>query len=92
MFDMSERAAALHAQLLEFMDEHIYPNEALFHEQIAQGDRWQPTSIVESLKAKAKAAGLWNLWLPESEYGAGLTNRDTAMAIRSELIVSSLPP
>jgi acyl-CoA dehydrogenase len=75
---MSERAGALHARLLEFMDEHIYPNEALFHEQIAEGDRWQPTSIVESLKAKAKAAGLWNLWLPESEYGAELTNRDYA--------------
>jgi acyl-CoA dehydrogenase len=60
------------------MDEHVYPNEATFHRQIADGDRWQPTSIVEDLKPKARAAGLWNLFLPESEYGAGLTNVEYA--------------
>ena len=60
------------------MDEHVYPNEATFHRQIAEGDRWQPTAIVEELKPKARAAGLWNLFLPESEYGAGLTNVEYA--------------
>ena len=60
------------------MDEHIYPNEARFRSEIAEGDRWQPTPIVEELKAKARAAGLWNLFLPESEYGAGLTNLEYA--------------
>ncbi len=56
------------------MDEHVYPNEAEFHRQVAEGDRWQPTPIVETLKAQARTAGLWNLFLPASEYGAGLTN------------------
>jgi len=60
------------------MREHVYPNEATFHRQIADGDRWQPTAIVEELKPKARAAGLWNLFLPESEYGAGLTNVEYA--------------
>ena len=60
------------------MDAHIYPNEALFREQIADGDRWQPVPIVEELKPKARAAGLWNLFLPESELGAGLTNVEYA--------------
>lgn len=60
------------------MDEHVYPNEAEFHRQVTEGDRWQPTAIVEALKEKARAAGLWNLFLPASEYGAGLSNRDYA--------------
>jgi acyl-CoA dehydrogenase len=68
----------LQQRLKSFMEEHIYPNEAIFHTEIAQGDRWQPTAIVESLKSKALAAGLWNLFLPESEYGAGLTNAQYA--------------
>nr|WP_329605394.1 acyl-CoA dehydrogenase family protein [Zavarzinia marina] len=61
-----------------FMDEHIFPNEARFEEEVAEGDRWQPTKVVEELKRKAKAAGLWNLFLPESERGAGLTNLEYA--------------
>jgi acyl-CoA dehydrogenase len=65
-------------RLAAFMDEHVYPNEAEFHRQVAEGDRWQPTAIVEALKVKARAAGLWNLFLPASEYGAGLSNRDYA--------------
>jgi acyl-CoA dehydrogenase len=60
------------------MDEHVYPNESTFHRQIADGDRWTPTAIVETLKPKARAAGLWNLFLPESEYGAGLSNSEYA--------------
>jgi acyl-CoA dehydrogenase len=77
-FEVSDRTRELAARLTDFMNEHIYPNEAGFEQQIADGDRWQPTRLVEELKAKARAAGLWNLFLPESEYGAGLTNREYA--------------
>src|SRR5207237_7175272 len=55
-----------------------YPNEPTFRDQIAAGDRWQPAPIVESLKPKARAAGLWNLFLPDSDRGAGLTNLEYA--------------
>jgi acyl-CoA dehydrogenase len=77
-FDHSARAVDLQQRLAAFMNEHVYPNEAVFHRQIADGDRWQPTAIVEELKPKARAAGLWNLFLPESEYGAGLSNVEYA--------------
>ncbi len=77
-FEHSEKVVALQQRLAAFMDEHIYPNEATFQRQIADGDRWEPTAIVEELKPKARAAGLWNLFLPESEYGAGLTNVEYA--------------
>ena len=73
-FEASGATTALAARLTEFMNEHVYPNERLFRRQIAEGDRWQPASIVEELKPKARAAGLWNMFLPASEYGAGLTN------------------
>ena len=76
--EVSNQTRELAARLSAFMDEHIYPNEAGFEEEVAAGDRWQPTRIVEALKAKARAAGLWNLFLPESEYGAGLTNQQYA--------------
>src|SRR5258705_7142013 len=78
MRSMNETAPTLAAQLTGFMAEHIYPNEAAFRAQIASGDRWQPTAIIEELKLKAKAANLWNLFLPASEYGAGLTNTEYA--------------
>ena len=68
----------LQQRVQAFMDDHVYPNEKKFHDQITAGDRWQPTAIVEELKAKARAATLWNLFLPESEYGAGLTNVEYA--------------
>jgi acyl-CoA dehydrogenase len=77
-FEFSEKTKELQKRLSAFMDEHIYPNEALFREQINEGDRWQPTAIVEELKEKARSAGLWNLFLPESEHGAGLTNFEYA--------------
>jgi acyl-CoA dehydrogenase len=76
--DQPPAAKSLTVRLLTFMDEHVYPNEATFRSQIAEGDRWQPAPIVEELKHKARAAGLWNLFLPASDYGAGLTNRDYA--------------
>ena len=73
-FEFSEKAKAYQERLKVFMDKHIYPNEATFKNQIHEGDRWQPVPIVEELKKKARSKGLWNLFLPESEYGAGLTN------------------
>jgi acyl-CoA dehydrogenase len=78
LFEHSDSVKDLERRLVAFMNEHVYPNEPVFRQQIAQGDRWQPTRIVETLKAKARAAGLWNLFLPESEYGAGLTNTEYA--------------
>jgi acyl-CoA dehydrogenase len=77
-FEFSEKTKELQKRLSAFMDEHIYPNEALFREQINEGDRWQPTAIVEELKETARSSGLWNLFLPESEHGAGLTNFEYA--------------
>jgi acyl-CoA dehydrogenase len=77
-FENSARSQDLQTRVAAFMDEHVYPNESTFHRQIAEGDRWQPTAIIEELKPKARAAGLWNLFLPESEYGAGLTNVEYA--------------
>jgi acyl-CoA dehydrogenase len=76
--ETADTVATLAARLTAFMDEHIYPNEKRFYQEIADGDRWQPTKVVEELKPKARAAGLWNLFLPESEYGAGLTNEQYA--------------
>ena len=77
-FEYSQKVKDLQARLNAFMDEHIYPNEKKFLEQVAEGDRWQPTQIIEEMKDKAKAAGLWNLFLPASERGAGLTNLEYA--------------
>jgi acyl-CoA dehydrogenase len=74
----SDRSTDLQRRLAAFMDEHVYPNEGTFRQQIANGDRWQPTRIVEELKVKARAAGLWNLFLPDSDKGAGLTNTEYA--------------
>jgi acyl-CoA dehydrogenase len=74
----SPRAEELRTRLLAFMDEHVYPAERTFHAQVEEGDRWQPTAVMETLKAHARAAGLWNLFLPESEHGAGLSNVDYA--------------
>ena len=77
-FDHSDKVKALQAKLQGFMEQYIYPNEARYHAEVAEGDRWQPTRLMEELKAKAKAAGLWNLFLPESHRGAGLTNLEYA--------------
>ncbi len=79
MLPLSDRAQALYDQLVEFMDQHVYPNEAVYAEQHSNSeDRWTPPPILKELKQKAKAAGLWNLFLPESELGAGLSNYDYA--------------
>src|SRR6202042_1922958 len=76
-YEPSEKTKLLAAKLTAFMQEHIYPNESRYHEEIAK-NRWQPTRVVEELKPKARAAGLWNLFLPNDESGAGLTNLEYA--------------
>ena len=77
--EMTERASKLRARVQEFMDEHILPNESLYYQQIDEGaDRWKCPPILDELKAKAKAQDLWNLFLPESNKGAGLTNLEYA--------------
>ncbi len=75
-FDFSPKVKELQARLGAFMDEHIYPNEKRFHEEVQSGKIFPP--VVEELKPKARAAGLWNLFLPASTHGAGLTNLEYA--------------
>ena len=78
-FDFSPKVEDIRAKVGRFMDDHVYPNERTFEDQLASGpDRWQIPPILEELKEKAKAAGLWNLFLPESDYGYGLTNLEYA--------------
>ena len=78
-FSHSPKAEAQLERLTAFMEEHVYPNEKTYKEQqAAMTDRWQPVPIVEELKPVAKAAGLWNLFLPHSDQGAGLSNVEYA--------------
>ncbi len=77
-FEFTPKVKDLRKRVSAFMDEFVYPNEHKAHEQLNEGDRWQPLAIIEELKPKARAAGLWNLFLPESKVGAGLTNLEYA--------------
>ncbi len=77
MFEPSEKTKQLRERLTAFCEAHVYPHEGRFHEEIAK-QRWQVPPIVEELKVKARAEGLWNLFLPESDRGAGLTNLEYA--------------
>jgi acyl-CoA dehydrogenase len=81
-FSYSARTQDLQARLAAFMAEHVYPAEAAYEAELEAntkaGRRWTPLQTIERLKPKARAAGLWNLFLPESEYGAGLTNQEYA--------------
>jgi acyl-CoA dehydrogenase len=79
-FEFSPKVQELRERLLSFMDAHVYPNEALFAQQVETGDRWEPAEILDELKDKAREAGLWNLFLPK-EYGdfsPGLTTLEYA--------------
>jgi acyl-CoA dehydrogenase len=81
-FSHSEKVRLLQEQLEGFMDAHVYPAELSFHEEMEKnrqaGNPWQPTRVMEELKRKARAENLWNLFLPHSEHGAGLTNLEYA--------------
>jgi len=77
-FAYSPKVQELRERVQAFMDAHVYPAEKVFHKQVEEGGRWKPTAVVEELKAKAKAEGLWNLFLPDSEKGFGLTNLEYA--------------
>src|SRR5210317_48228 len=79
-FEFSPKVESLRQQLLGFMDEHIYPNEERFYEQIEQGDRWTSPEMLDDLKKKAQEQGLWNLFLPATygELSPGLTNLEYA--------------
>jgi len=77
-FEHSPKVKDLQARLTAFTSAHVYPNEKRFLNEVETGDRWQPIPVIEELKEKARGEGLWNLFLPESEYGAGLTNTEYA--------------
>lgn len=77
-FDPSPKVQNLQKQLTAFMDEHIYPAEKRFVQEAEQLGPWEAYPVVEELKPKARALGLWNLFLPESEHGAGLSNLEYA--------------
>ena len=81
-FQYSDKVKDLQSRLLAFMDEHVFPGEAAYFDEVEtnrkNGNAWQPTRVIEDLKQKARAAGLWNLFLPESRHGAGLTNLEYA--------------
>ena len=77
-FDYTPAVVQWQARLNAFFDEFVYPNEQRYYQEVAAGDRWQPTHLVEELKSAARSAGLWNLFLPGSARGAGLTNIEYA--------------
>ncbi|HEY8326278.1 MAG TPA: acyl-CoA dehydrogenase family protein, partial [Ktedonobacterales bacterium] len=78
-FAYSDKGRALIERVSAFMERHIYPNERVYHEQIAaSGNPFHHTEIVDELKARAKAEGLWNLFLPDAQHGVGLTNLEYA--------------
>jgi acyl-CoA dehydrogenase len=77
-FDYSPKVKGLLDELTAFMDAFVYPNQRRYAEAMSGENRWRPNPVVEELKPKARAAGLWNLFLPESEAGAGLSNLEYA--------------
>lgn len=79
MFELSPRASALRQRVCDFMEEHIHPNERRDYEEAAEKlGPWSVYPVVEELKPKARAAGLWNLFLPASAHGAGVSNLEYA--------------
>ena len=77
-FDPNPKTQDLIRRVDAFMQAHVFPNEARFAQEVDEGDRWQPVALIEELKERAQAEGLWNLFLPESDLGAGLTNLEYA--------------
>ena len=78
LYQESQKVTELKHRLQSFMDRHVYPNEARFYKEAEELGPWKVFPVVEELKPKARDAGLWNLFLPESEHGAGLTNLEYA--------------
>jgi acyl-CoA dehydrogenase len=78
VFDFSGKVKDLQRRMTAFMEEHVYPNEAKYREHCQGANKWKTVPVIEELKPKARAAGLWNLFLPASEHGAGLTNLEYA--------------
>jgi acyl-CoA dehydrogenase len=76
-FDYSQRVQELRHKLIAFMAEHVQPNEDKWHAHVTSERRWQPVPLIEELKLKARAAGLWNLWQPKS-HGGALSNLEYA--------------
>ena len=75
-FSLSDSALSLQSRLSAFMDEAVYPSETTYFDQVeSASNRWEPPPVMEDLKTRARAAGLWNLFLPESHHGAGLDQR-----------------
>ena len=77
-FEYAPKVKALQKKVGAFMETHVYPNQKRYREEVAAGDRWAPVGVVEELKKKARSEELWNLFLPESKRGAGLTNLEYA--------------
>ena len=77
-FAYTDKVRTLQSRVAAFMAAHVYPNEQRSHDEVNTGDRWEPTKLIEELKVKARAEELWNLFLPESGHGAGLTNLEYA--------------
>ena len=78
MYEPGEKTQMYLEKIKNFMDRHIYPNEERLRDEIDQGDRWEPPPLLEELKARARDEQLWNLFLPDSRNGAGLTNLEYA--------------
>ena len=77
-FEHSDKVKKLQEKVTDFMNQYVYKNEEVYNKQVGDGGRWCIPLIMEELKAKAKSEGLWNLFLPESDLGAGLTNIEYA--------------
>lgn len=77
-FEFSDKVKDLQKRVAAFVEENVYPNEKVYAQQVAEGGRWIHVPVMEEMKAKARQQGLWNLFLPESERGAGLTNLEYA--------------
>ena len=77
-FENSQKVKDLQEKITNFMNEHVYESEGIYKKQVEEGGRWCIPQIMEDLKSKAKSQGLWNLFLPESDLGAGLTNTEYA--------------
>lgn len=81
-FEHPTKVKALQKRLNAFMEEFIYPNEQRYQDELNAGDRWQPTEIIDELKRRARAAGLWNLFLPDSSPGSRTDQSGIRAALR----------